>query len=298
MTFYNIMTRKQIESNECDTSFEAACQRMGLAYERVIVDELRLDDIPTMSFDSDSLLYRMSTSKKASAVESIMVMAHPGVFTTLYYDRSTSFKDRPFSELNEQIAAGLSVIPTKILDETWLTLSENEVAEKIGEIGGFPVVVKTLGLSHGKGVMKADSPEQFMQMLHEMDLESYSTIARKYLANYRHYRLIVIEDKVIAAIEYHKPENDFRTNATTPVVSALEIADIPESVLELATKGANLRTSLLSGVDILIDQTDNIPYLAEVNAPCYFARAEKPTGIDIAGKIIEALRAKQAKEKV
>jgi hypothetical protein len=296
MTFYNIMTRKQIKNNECDTSFDAACARMGVDYKRIVVDELRLDDISSSKFDDNSLLYRMSTSLKASAIESVLLMSHPTQFTSIHYYRSTPFKDRPFSELSEQMGAGLNVIPTSLLDETWLAMSEAEVGERVNKIGGFPVVVKTLGLSHGQGVKKVDSAPEFAQLLREIDLTAYTTIARKYLAEYRHYRLIVIENEVVAAIEYHKPENDFRTNASTPVVSGLEIADIPEAVLTLAIKSANLRTSLLAGVDVLVDQTDNVAYLAEVNAPCYFARAEKPTGIDIAGKIIEAMQAKQAKE--
>ena len=296
MTFYNIMTRKQIRTNECDASFEVACRRMDLAYERIIVDELRLDDISAQNFEHGSLLYRMSTSPKAAAAESIMLLSHPGTFTSLHYNRTTPFKDRPFNELSEQLAAGLSIIPTSIIDETWLVMSDAEIIERISHLGGFPVVVKTLGLSHGQGVVKADTPAYFTHLLRKLDLTAYKTIARKYLADYLHYRLIVIEDEVVAAIEYHKPENAFRTNASTPVVTALEIADISETVLSLAVKSAHLRTSLLAGVDVLVDQSNTTAYLAEVNAPCYFARAEKPTGIDIAGKIIEAMQAKQTKQ--
>jgi glutathione synthase/RimK-type ligase-like ATP-grasp enzyme len=239
----------------------------------------------------------MSASLKATTTESLLLLSFPGTFTSLYYNRSTPLKGRPYNELSEQLASGLCIIPTSFIDETWLDLSESEIEERMIKLGGFPVIVKTLGLSHGQGVMKVDSSTEFAAVIRKATLTDYKTIVRKYLADYRHYRLIVIENEVVAAIEYHKPNDDFRTNAATPVVSGLVVSEIPEQILTLATKSANLRTSLLAGVDVLIDQTDNIAYLAEVNAPCYFARAEKPTGIDIAGKIIEALCAKQAKGK-
>ncbi len=46
-------------------------------------------------------------------------------------------------------------------------------------------------------------------------------------------------------------------------------------------------------MDILVDQTNQQPYLAEVNVPCYFARAEAPTGIDIGDLVARAMLSKR-----
>jgi hypothetical protein len=296
MKLYVILTRKQIGTNECDVLFEAACQARGLEYVRLIADDIGLDDIKDMPLNEGSLLYRMGTTAKARTIESMLNLFHPGKFTTIYEAPQPRSWGQPLSETAAQMAAGLTVIPTLFVDETWRELSNEELVTKTGKVGGFPLIVKTLGKSHGQGVRKADSTEELQELLADSNLEEHSTIVRRYLADYRHYRLIVVDDAVRANIEYHKPENDFRTNAATPVVTAVKAEDVPGAVGDLAIAATRLRGSMVAGVDILVDKSDGVGYLAEVNVPCYFARAEAPTGADIAGGIIEAMQRKQAKE--
>lgn len=294
---YIILSQEQRNQHGVERSLKDACQRLGVEYKELVIEDISLDDVQTMQFDSPALLYRLSTSRKATTLESLLVILHPGIFTTIYYPKTYQLKSRPFRELAEQLAAGLTIIPTSIVDDTWLKLNDSELEKKAQKLGNFPIVIKVLGLSHGQGVYKVDSMLEMKQLLAKLSVKEEGTVARKYLSNYRHFRIITVANEPVAAIEYHKPEDDFRTNAVeVPNVSAVGVDTLDPGVIDMAVAATKLRSSILSGVDVLVDQTDNTPYLAEVNVPCYYARAEAPTGIDISAKLITALLAKQQVE--
>lgn len=294
MTMYVILTASQLTPIGIDASLARACKERGIRYHRLIVEETVLDELQTMEIAAGSLLYRASTSTKAAAIELMLTIAHPRKFTTIYYPQAYQHPSKDLYGLSVQLQPGLPVIPTIVLDPTWQSMEADEVSRRLQKLDGFPVVVKTLGLSHGRGVAKADNPKQFHDLLNEPLLEQCKVITRKYLADYRHYRLIVVGGEAVAAIEYHKPADDFRTNATeSPTVSAVAMTALPPGAEDIATRATALRSSLLGGVDLLHDLTSGKVYLAEVNVPCYFPRAEEPTGVDIAGRIVDALIEKQ-----
>ncbi|HET9174091.1 MAG TPA: hypothetical protein VFN56_02300 [Candidatus Saccharimonadales bacterium] len=294
MTLFAIVTQDQVGKHGCDVSLERACQARGITYSRLVVENIVLDDVRSMSVPPNSLLYRVSLDSKAVAIESLLATMYTKSLTTMYDKQVFPHPHKRLRELSRQIAEELPIIPTILLDTSWLRMADDDITQRIATVGGFPVIVKTLGLSHGQGVVLTHSVPEFRQYLASVDLAACNTIARKYLAEYRHYRLIVVAGEVIAAIEYHKPNDDFRTNAAPePTVTAVDIASLPAHIIDLARTSVKLRASILGGVDVLVEQPSETAYLAEVNVPCYFARAEQPTGIDIAGHIVDALIDKQ-----
>jgi hypothetical protein len=296
-TLYIIVNREHLGVHGVLLSLQAACERQGIPYEFLVAEDIALDAVHNMRFAPGSLLYRVSTRLKAATLESMLVLLHPGVFTTIYWPKTAPLSSRPFRELCEQMAAGLPIVPTLIIDETWQQADSASLQAKADSLGGFPVIVKVLGLSHGVGVQKVDDMQALQTVLAGANFAEHGMVARKYLASYRHFRLIIVDDAVVAAIEYHQPADDFRTNASEePMVSALALDELEPAISHMAVAGVQLRSSILGGVDILVDQTDNTPYLAEVNVPCYFARAEGPTGIDIAGQLITTMLQKREKE--
>lgn len=295
MKLYVVLSISQVAIHGVDKSLEKACISKGIEYVRLIDEEVVLDDLRAMNFDEPALLYRISLTAKSVAVEALLARLHAHKLTTIYYQQTNVHPRKTFRELSAQMVAGLNIIPTSIIDETWQLLNDNELNNRIERLGGFPVVVKTLGLSHGQGVSKIDSIKNFRIKLQTTDWREYEMIARKYLSSYRHFRLIIIDNSVVAAIEYHKPEDDFRTNATEePIVTALEVVGLDDKVKNLALDAVKLRASLTGGVDILFD-SEGSAFLAEVNVPCYFTRAEAPTGIDISSQLIDAMIRKQQK---
>lgn len=297
VTLYVIIRKEHQDRHGVALSLQQACARLGVEYKELIAEEISLDTIANMQFEAHSLLYRIGTNIKVKILEVMLVTLHPGTFTTIYAPKEIVVPTAPYRELCEQMAAGITIIPTLIIDETWAQLDDTALAARVDTLGGLPLVVKTLGLSHGEGVRKVASLTELRSLVATIPSEQYGAIARKYLADYRHYRVIVIAGKGVAAIEYHKPADDFRTNASKePIVSAVNIEDLPPKVVDLAVQGTELRSSLLGGADILVDQTDGTAYLAEVNVPCFYVRAEGPTGIDISAHLVQALLDKREKE--
>jgi len=293
-TLYIVASKNQQLKNGVVQSLKRAAEASGITSHLLIVEDTVLDTIADMQFEQGSLLYRVSVSRKAAIMESMLMLLHPGIFTAIYIPALLQLPSQQYRELCEQMAQGLQIIPTLIIDETWQQLDIQSLDKRIAKMGGFPIVVKMLGLSHGAGVRKVDNLDDLQAILMQLPPEKYGSIVRKYLADYRHYRLIVIEDSVVAALEYHKPVDDFRTNATgEPIISAVSVEELQDEVVRLALDGVRLRSSILGGVDILIDQTDNMAYLAEVNVPCNYARAEGPTNIDISRQLLDAMLRKR-----
>jgi ribosomal protein S6--L-glutamate ligase len=163
--------------------------------------------------------------------------------------------------------------------------------KNVNLLGGFPVVVKLSGGSHGSGVRKADSLSGLEQQINELRQDSQHMVLRKFIADARHIRCVVIGDKVVDAIEYMPVDGDFRTNAVDePQVKPFEH---DYEIFALAENAVKAGVTEFGGVDILID-TNGVGYVAEVNFPCNFARNQMCTGKDISGMIVDYLISKSA----
>lgn len=166
-------------------------------------------------------------------------------------------------------------------------VQKDMLAHQIEQLGGFPVVLKKSGGSHGSGVSLVQNMAELIDRLNTIAPEDSTKYAlRKFIANARHARIVVVDGVAVDSIEYIQPANDFRTNATeTPNVVVTKFDSEVEAIAVAATEALG---SLLGGVDILIDET-GLPYIAEVNIPCNFSRNQNLTGIPIAALIVEAL---------
>jgi RimK family alpha-L-glutamate ligase len=158
-------------------------------------------------------------------------------------------------------------------------------------VGGFPLILKNLGGSHGVGVMKVDSFESLASIVDFFvgkDMGD-STILKEFINVKAHARLIVLGNKVIDSIEYRMTGEDFRSNVgSKPTVRVKKFG--PE-IEQLAVRAVSVLEKDFGGVDILVDE-NNKPYLAEVNTPCYFVRSQKISGVDVSGQLISHLASK------
>jgi hypothetical protein len=288
-TLYVLVSREQI-GGPSEQSLARAAHGAGLGYTLLTIEDIALDDVPNMPFQSDDLLYRISIDPKASAIESGLSILHGDNLTTIYHPKPQRGPTRRYHEMFELMAAQVPIIPTKLVDDTWVSLSDEVLTEKVHQLSGFPVLFKTLGLSHGAGVQKLDSLAGLRSAIALAIEQRTQAILREYLPDYRHYRVIIVANQPVAAIEYHKPADDFRTNAAEiPEVTAVEITTLDPAIIDMAIQSVAITGSIIGGVDVLVDTTKNIPYMAEANVPCNFSRAEGPTGIDIGCHIVRAL---------
>jgi len=165
---------------------------------------------------------------------------------------------------------------------------DNRLKEYVEALGGFPIIVKSSGGSHGEGVMKIDSISSLRSVLGFIsDDRSADFVLRKFISSARHLRLIVLGDAVLDTIEYDTQADDFRTNAVAvPTVVARN--DISDGLKQIAVDAVSALGLEFGGVDLLIDESGKA-YVAEVNFPCNFARNQMNTGADIAGQLVDYL---------
>jgi glutathione synthase/RimK-type ligase-like ATP-grasp enzyme len=188
-------------------------------------------------------------------------------------------------------AASVPVIPTIY------AVSKNEdklLASYAEQLGGFPIIVKSSGGSHGEGVMKVDSLTSLRSVLGFVsDTQSSQFVLRQFIGDARHLRLVVIGNKVVDVIEYDVQPDDFRTNAVA-VPTVVDRNDIGDDIKQIAVDAVTALDLEFGGVDVLI-ATDGKPYVAEVNFPCNFARNQLNTGADISGRLVAYLLQKATK---
>lgn len=286
---YLIVSREK-QGGLSEQSLTAAAKAAGLEVKLLISDDTALDDIAGMKFDGNDLLYRVSVNAHSSAIESALLTLHAHNLTGVYQPRPRLGPTRRYAETIEQLAAGLPIIPTSFVDASWRAASDEQLQHKVDMLGGFPVLFKTLGLAHGQGVQKLDTLAALRTQITQVLERGGEALLREYLPEYRHFRIVVVDSQPVAAIEYHKPADDFRTNAAeTPNVSGVAVSDLDPNILDIAVRSVALAGSIIGGVDILVDTTKQVPYLAEVNVPCNFSRAEGPTGVNIGQSIVQAL---------
>lgn len=236
--------------------------------------------------DFTGIMYRLALGGRAASLEVMLAQrGMKGAFADVNALLARSFS---WGSAMRMEAAGVPIIPTIY------NVGKHEVAllgSYAEQLGGFPIIVKSSGGSHGEGVMKVDSLTSLRSVLGFVaDTRTSQFVLRQFIADARHLRLIVIGGKVADVIEYDVQPDDFRTNAVA-VPTVAERNDIDESIKQIAIDAVAALGLEFGGVDILI-ATDGRPYVAEVNFPCNFARNQLNTGADISGQLIHHLMSK------
>lgn len=256
-----------------------ACDERSIEF--VMVDAENFDFASIPHSDPDALLYRAAATKTARNVE----LLHLQPTTTTFYDnylRSISYIDNVVHASIIHQQTGVSI------PRTVFTLPENkEKAAKVAEyLGGFPLIIKAAGGSHGVGVMKVDSLSSFYSVIDYLRMQNDQYILRQFINVTYSARLIVLGNEVIDSIKYSAPAGDFRSNEGA--VPNVTTAVFPEEVKQTAIRATKVLGLEFGGVDVLIDDNGN-HYVSEVNFPCFFPRCQNLSGVDIAGKMIEYL---------
>ncbi len=158
--------------------------------------------------------------------------------------------------------------------------------DEIGEILGYPYVIKECLGSYGGQVYLADSPDKAKEILKR--IEGKDCIAQEYIreSSGHDIRAYVVGDRVVASMERYN-DNDFRSNITNGgSATACIITPDQESVAVTACKMLGLD---FAGVDLLLAKGGS-PLLCEVNSNAQFLGLRDATGIDITDALFEHIR--------
>jgi len=157
---------------------------------------------------------------------------------------------------------------------------------------GFPVVVKTLRGTRGNGVLLCANREQFNDLASLLDgaRPGADFIFQQYIAmsHGRDVRLLVVDGKVIAAMERRAVDGGFKSNISTGG-QGFAFAPPPE-MAKLAVSVADVLGLDVAGVDILFDKDGY--RICEANSSPGFQGLEKACGLSVPAAIFNAMAAK------
>ena len=289
MKLYCIVSNeKKGHNQECVNFLQQACEKRDIEFVMLDATAFNYGQDIAAFVETPALVYRVATTRRAVLLEALLL--RDGV-ATMYDDPANLYRRMfPWNATERLKRAGLPIIPT-VLNVSME--QEQYLASYVDILGGFPIVLKGSGGSHGASVLRLDSMESLRSVLGYVTADKSRLFAlRKFIHGATHLRMVVVGDKVVDAIRYFPQPNDFRTNAVqVPKVEAY--AQTPENQQYFDVAVASVRTLGLEfgGVDVLVDEAGEA-YIAEVNFPCNFARNQMNTGVDVAGAIVDHLAAK------
>jgi hypothetical protein len=281
-TFYCVTSAlPKVAENPNLLLLQKACEAQGVAFVQLIAPEsgLSFEDVPVLG---EGGIYMLNTPEYCFQYTYALIKKNPHLKTV--YEPVISLHTT-WRELISDESAGVPTIPaiyepTEVVDDVLL--------EKIQtKLGGFPVILKRSGGSHGTGIMLIDSAISLKTTLpHLIQGQSRDFALKKFIVGAQNYRVIVLGGKVISSIIYLPIQGDIRTNATKlPVTQRAEISDEWKAI---AVRAAEQKGVTFGGIDLLVDESGQ-PFVAEMNTPCNFSRCENLTGDPIAARLVQFL---------
>jgi len=157
---------------------------------------------------------------------------------------------------------------------------------------GFPVVVKTLRGTRGNGVLLCASREQFNDLAKLLDgaKPGADFIFQQYIATShgRDVRVLVVDGKVVAAMERRSVDGGFKSNISTGGRGAPFTP--PAGMADLAMRVARVLDLDVAGVDVLFDGDGY--RICEANSSPGFQGLEAACGISVPDEIFNAMARK------
>ena len=278
MKFFAVSRERGADNRKRVDALAQACNQREVEFVDLLINEVDFLDLPKLG--PGDLLYQVD--RGAMVLERMLI--RPGV-ATFYKD----FHRALFQQVQLPSFAHHGVPMPKTIP--FVTNDQSLLEKYVAELGGFPVILKVLGLSHGAGVHKVETITDLIEKLADLSSDQ-RVIMREFIDQQQHARLIVIGDRVVDSIEYQATGEDFRTNAgDIPSVRSKKFSPEVEATAVKAVRALELE---FGGVDIMFDADGN-HYVLETNFPCYFMRAQEATGTDIAGLMVEYLMEKSQK---
>lgn len=160
-----------------------------------------------------------------------------------------------------------------------------EAEEILDFVGGVPVVVKVSEGTQGVGVMLLETKMAAVSVIQAMHSLKAKVMVQEYIeeAEGRDLRVLVVNNKVIGAMERNGKEGDFRSNLHRGGSS--KRIRITAEEKRIALKACEAMGLKVAGVDML--RSKRGPLILEINSSPGLEGIEKTTGINIAESIIQ-----------
>lgn len=157
---------------------------------------------------------------------------------------------------------------------------------------GFPVVVKKLRSTRGAGVVLCQNRDQFGDLASLLGDVGAQTdfIFQQYIATShgRDVRLLVVGDKVVAAMERRSTNGNFKSNISLGGVG--ECIDAPGEMEKLAVEAAKALRLDIAGIDVLYDEAGF--RICEANSSPGFEGLEKACLLSVPDVVLDFVAAR------
>lgn len=144
-----------------------------------------------------------------------------------------------------------------------------DIAQLESEIG-YPMVMKIPDGAFSRGVSKAENRQQFMQAAQSMLLQSSLILVQEYMYTEFDWRIGVLNRQAIFASKYYMSKGHWQVakrnaqgKAEFGMAFAVALDDVPQDLLQIAVRAANLIGDGLYGVDMKMGP--NGPVVIEIN---------------------------------
>ena len=157
---------------------------------------------------------------------------------------------------------------------------------------GYPVIVKTISGSYGRGVFLCEDKKQLKQLITmaELTKKSYDIIIQEFVKDTwgKDLRVLVVNNKVVGCMMRQATDEDFRANISRGGEGIpYEVNEQIEWLSVESSKSLNLD---IAGVDLLFDGEGY--KICEVNSNPGFEGMETYTKKNIAGDIVSFIKMK------
>lgn len=203
-----------------------------------------------------------------------------GIYTFNSAESINNTSDKVFC-LQQLLRNGVSIPTTGLAD------SPIDTDELLDIVEGAPLLVKLLEGHQGKGVVLAETNKAGESLINAFKSLKANLLVQEYIreAEGKDIRLLVVEGKVIAAMQRQTSALEFRDNQNRRVSnSAIKITAEEK---RLAIKAAKIMNLKVAGVDIIRSRKG--PLILDISASPRIEDIEEVSGKDIAGAMIRAI---------
>jgi len=170
--------------------------------------------------------------------------------------------------------------------ETYLTVSR-QALENILDDMRFPVVMKLLYGSLGKGVMFADSKESAVSLMDTLERFKEPIFLEEYVPNPgEDIRAFVLGNDVLAAMKRKAKKDERRANIG--IGGKGETIKTDSKIRDLTTKAAHVLGMNICGVDLIKAPKQHL--IIEANVNVHFDGLQKTACVNIAKHIVEYVK--------
>lgn len=276
-----VRSPKDIGSKQTYKLIEKACEELQVELVPLVLSQMKFGPDNYDEVEPGQGWLRLATGSDALLAENLLINND----TITVYDKwRQKLLGGEWSDTALMFKTRLPIIPTVFLIGA---TDDSSIQSSVDKLGGYPVVLKTTGLSHGRGVMLCQSLDEVKRRLEAVRKEELHMVAiRKFISNAQHVRAVVIDENCAETILYDPQPGDFRTNSVA-VPTAKEFA-ASEAIKQLAVSAAQACGTRFAGIDILINEQG--AYVAEVNTPFNFARNYLTTGNNLAVQTVAMIK--------